>query len=420
MSRRSSFLDPDHTFFYSEDEQEELLLRVDSSDHAAPLCLASGDRAAFTDERRPGVPLELLQAVESSCDPALGINEFTDANFRALARALSHNTCTTSLNLCFNPLNCFCVPALCSALTHLTALTYLNLEGSDLLNPSCAPDVCSAIVHLTALTYLNLRHEFASCGYSTTYSEVSHICSAVRHLTRLTALELDCSSADDIARICGAAVAAGMVRLKELKLYRLHPNLCEVYDPYNIVRAAVQCKAWRQLHLPQTPYHVVQNCFGNYDFAPLVSYHLSLLRHTMSLVLNAAAACSILGPRGSVHYLQPPVQLRFAPSLHWLEVASQWPCCNCNKELLQLLSVCAPLSFVALRLACADGRRVHHRRRIEDRIIAHIIKRCLCVCALQFWTSASDECNRKGPAQKFFPAGLKRSWCHDDDDDEEE
>jgi hypothetical protein len=429
-------------FFFPEDEHEELLLRVDSSDHAATLCLMSGDRAAFTDERRPDVPLELLQAVESS-DPALttlNVNEFTDAKCRALARALSHNTCISSLNLCFNPigpaaaclifpamtrltgltrldlsgtgLNPSCAPALCSALTHLTALTYLNLEGSDLLNPSCASDVCSAIVHLTALTYLNLQHEFAS----RMYSEVSHICSAVKHLTGLTALELDSSSEDDIARICGAAVAAGMVRLKELKLYRLHPDLYDVYDPNVIVKAVVQCRAWRQLPLRPTPYHVAQKCFGNYDFAPLVSYHLGLLRCTMSLVLNAAAACSILGPRSSVHYLQPPVQLRFAPSLHWLEVASQWPCCNCNKERLQLLSVCAQLSFVAPRLACADGRRVYHRRKIEDRIIAHIIKRCLCVCALLFWTSASDNCDRKGPAQKHFPAGLKRSWWHDDDD----
>ena len=443
MSRMSSFLDPDdaeNMFFSSEDEHEELLQRADSSDNAAPWYLVSGDTAALADERRPGAPLELLQAVESS-DPALtklGINQFTEANFRALARALSHNTCITSLNLSSNPigpsvsclifpamtrlagltylnlcytgLNPSCAPALCSALTHLTALTYLNLGASDLLNSSCASDVCSAIAHLTALTYLNLQHEFHNRDmYSDDddddlHSEVSHVCGTFKHLTGLTALALDSGgSAGDIACICAAAAAAGMVRLKKLVLYRLPPELYDVYDPNVVVRAAVRCKVWTQLRLPQPPNYVVQKCFGNYNFAPVVSYLVGLLRHTMSLVLNAAAACTILAPRSSVHYLLPPVELRFAPSLHWLKVASQRPCCICSKERLQLLSVCLPLSFVALRLACAAGRRVHHRRIIEDRIIAHIMKRCLSICALRFWTRASDECMRKGPAS------LKRS-----------
>ncbi len=280
-------------------------------------------------------------------------------------------------------------------------MTYLNLGASDLLNPSCASDVCSALAHLTALTYLSFERDFQNRDM---YSEVSHVCGTLKHLTGLTALALDsCGSAGDIACICTAAAAADMMRLKKLVLYRLHPELYDVYDPNVVVKAAVRCEVWTQLRLPQPPNYVVRKCFGNYNFAPIVSYLVRLLRHTMSLVLNAAAACTILAPRSSVHYLRPPVKLRFAPSLHWLKVASQRPCCICSKERLQFLSVCLPLSFVALRLACAAGRRVHHRRISEDRIIAHIMKRCLSICALRFWTRASDECMRKGPAS------LKRS-----------
>jgi hypothetical protein len=405
-----------------EDENEEWPLLVDPSDAAARQYLASGDSAAFADARHPDVPLLLLQRIECS-DSALtnlkisNIVESTEASSRALARALSLNTLITSLDLSCNVIGPVAACLIFTSMTHLTSLTRLDLGGCSLTNPSIAADVCGALMHLTSLTRLDLggsslmnRSSAADvCGalmhltsltrldltqqprswYN--FFEVSHICCILKHHTLLTALTFNSDCPSDIAFICASAAAAGLVRLKQLfYVYNMHPELYEVGDLNFYRNAIVRCGAWSQFNLPQPSNDIVQRCIRNHCFAPLLSYLLRPLRLTMSLVLNAAAACTVFGPRSSVHYLQPPAQLRCTSSLHWLEVAAQQPACSDNKQRLQLLNVGSPLSFVALRLA---GTRAHHRRRIDDRVIAHIIKRRLSASALRFWTSASHECN---------------------------
>jgi hypothetical protein len=145
-----------------------------------------------------------------------------------LARALSLNTCITSLDLLGTSVGgdgaCFLFPAL----THLTGMTCLRLRETD-LESSGASHLCSALTHLTALTELSL---------------------SVNKL-----------SADDGARICGAAAAAGMTRLKTLDLDGNGFTASDV----------VGCGTWRQLNLPQPPDHIV--AFG--DFAFLVQYVMS-------------------------------------------------------------------------------------------------------------------------------------------------
>jgi hypothetical protein len=396
-------------FYHSqEDENEEWPLPVDSSDAAARQYLTSGDSGAFADARLPDIPLQLLQRIECS-DSALtnlkisNILESTEASSRALARALSLNSRITSLDLSWNEIGPVAAGLIFPSMTHLTSLTCLNLGGASLTNPSSAAGACSALMHLTSLTCLNLTQlpQLFRDRHIDNFFELSHICSILKHLTRLTTLAFNSGWGGDIAFICAAAAAAGLVRLKQLfYVYNMNPELYEVADHNFYRNAIVWCEAWSQLNLPQPSNDIVQRCICNDSFAPLVSYLLRPLRLTMSLVLNAAAACTVFGPRSSVHYLQPPVQLRCTPSLHWLEVAAQQPSCRDNKQRLQLLNVCSPLSFVALRLA---DRRAHNRRSINDRVIAHIMRRCLSACALRFWTSASHECNHTERN------GLKRS-----------
>ena len=158
-----------------------------------------------------------------------------------LARALSLNTCITSLDLNDTSVGAAGACVLFPALTQLTAMTYLNLSGTG-LGSSGASHLCSALTHLTAMTKLNLSYN------------------------RLTA--------DDGARICGAAAAAGMTRLEGLYLGVL------LGDNGFTGSDVVGCGAWRQLNLPQPPDEIVRKCTDGYgrfacNFAPLVSYLLS-------------------------------------------------------------------------------------------------------------------------------------------------
>ena len=158
------------------------------SDHpgsAAPLSL---DGPAL--HHGPALPPALLQRIESS-DPALTKLEiqhkrnFNEAGCRILARALSLNTCITSLDLEYTTITPAGAALLCPALAHLTAMTYLNLRQTDMQS-----------------------------------SGTSHLCSALAHLTAMTELDLSDNqlTEDDGARICGAAAAAGMTRRKVLDL----------------------------------------------------------------------------------------------------------------------------------------------------------------------------------------------------------
>jgi hypothetical protein len=154
-----------------------------------------------------------LLLIENS-DPALKSlkiqlkTTFDVAGCRILARALLLNTRITSLDLHGTMIGPAGACVLFPALTHLTAMTLLNL-GYTGLESSGASDLCHVLAHLSALTELYL------------------------HSNKLTA--------DDGARICGAAAAAGMTRLKKLHLL----------DNGFSVSSVVGCEAWKQLDLPQ-------------------------------------------------------------------------------------------------------------------------------------------------------------------------
>jgi hypothetical protein len=171
-------------------------------------------------------------------------SNFNEAGCRVLARALSLNTCITSLDL---------------------SSTSVGAAGACLLFP--------ALTHLTAMTYLNLR----STGLGS--SGASHLCSALTHLTAMTKLYLNSNNltADDVARICGAAAAAGMTRLETLDVVDLEALWLD-FNGFSC-SDVVGCGAWRQLNLPQPPDEIVRNCtdsvFTGSNFAPLVSYLLS-------------------------------------------------------------------------------------------------------------------------------------------------
>jgi hypothetical protein len=180
------------------------------------------------------LPTELLWRIENS-DPALTqleINHkqsFKEAGCAILARVLSLNTCITSLDLCRTRVGPAGAASLFPAVTHLTAMTCLNLEGTD-LQSSGASHLLSALTHLTAITELNLSDN------------------------KLTA--------DDGARICGAAAAAGMTRLKGLNLDSNGFSSFEV----------VGCGMWRQLNLPPPP---------SLDIISQGSNYIALIEHIL-------------------------------------------------------------------------------------------------------------------------------------------
>jgi hypothetical protein len=107
------------------------------------------------------------------------------------------------------------------------------------------------------------------------------------------------------------------------------------------------------------------------------------LPHAMSLVLSAAAACPIFGPRTArAHYLQPPVPLGILPSQRSLELASLQLWCH-DKERQRLFCCGCLLSTLALRLAhVAVHEGGHH---MERRVVIRIMKRCLSIVAWRFW-----------------------------------
>ncbi len=202
--------------------------------------LMSSNRVAFVEKYHPDLPLELLQRIEAS-DPALTQLEirrrggFKEAGCRVLVRALSLNTCITSLDF-FH--------------------TEVGSAGACMLFP--------ALTHLTAMTSL----DFNSAGLGS--SGASHLCNAFTSLTVLTELHLVSNNltADDGARICAAAAAASISNLKMLNLAGNNFSIPDV----------VGSATWNQLNLPQPPSEIISQCKDSYetlDFAPIVSYLLS-------------------------------------------------------------------------------------------------------------------------------------------------
>ena len=108
------------------------------------------------------------------------------------------------------------------------------------------------------------------------------------------------------------------------------------------------------------------------------------LRHTMSLVLRAAAACSVLGRRMHARYLQQPLLLGITPSRRSLECTFQQLWCSDEEQRLRLLVLSCPLSTLAFRLARAVVRH-EGLRRFEHRAIARIIRRCFSIVASQLF-----------------------------------
>ncbi len=123
-------------------------------DSPGPYSAASAGASASAAHAHPDLPQELLQRIENN-DPALtelkmvGKSDFKEAGCRILARALSLNTCITSLNLLATTITPAGAALLSPALTHLTTTTCLNLWGTD-LQSSGASLLCRTLAHLTA------------------------------------------------------------------------------------------------------------------------------------------------------------------------------------------------------------------------------------------------------------------------------
>jgi hypothetical protein len=161
-----------------------------------------------------------------------------ELDYGILSRALSLNTCITSLNLSNTAIDPAVSSLLFSSLTHLSAMTYLNL-GNTSLESSGAWHLCSAFAHLTALTALQLSSN------------------------QLTA--------DDAARICAAAAAAGITSLTTLDMHS-NPSRDRPFSSWDVVR----CKAWNEFNLP----HVSDDCFLKIaDSTALYQYIMSRDRH---------------------------------------------------------------------------------------------------------------------------------------------
>ena len=183
-------------------------------------------------DNHPVLLPELLQRIKRGATTV----ELTDRHYfneggcRILARALSQNTCIASLDLCGTTIGSG-ASLLFPALAHLTSMTYLNLNKTD-LQSSGASHLCSAFSRLTAMTELRLRENQLA--------------------------------ADDGARICGAAAAAGMTCLKVLDLARNDLTGSSV----------IGCGMWRRLNLPQPPHDVFDE-FEIADFSALTQFLIS-------------------------------------------------------------------------------------------------------------------------------------------------
>ncbi len=138
-------------------------------------------------------------------------------------------------------------------LKYRTALTSLDLSKKDLgysefdpygsrcqRNPEISARLCRGLKYLTALTYLNLRESNV---------DLSRVCKTLKYLKASTHLNVcrETRTADDAARVCHAAAAAGSTRLKRLLLGEslIVYGMCNSgeYDVSDIV----ECETWKQL-----------------------------------------------------------------------------------------------------------------------------------------------------------------------------
>jgi Ran GTPase-activating protein (RanGAP) involved in mRNA processing and transport len=231
------------------------------------LYLMSSDMAAFAEMNRNDLPPELLQRIRAS-DTALTKLQMVlkssvkEAGCKLLVRALSLNTCITSLDLFQEVFGSTEVCVIFPALTHLTAMTHLNLSNTS-LGSSGALHLCAALTHLTAMTHLNLSN--TSLGSS----GALHLCAALTHLTAMTHLYLVSNhlTAVDGALICVAAAKAGMTSLKTLDLGK-NPSEDHPFSSWDVSR----CKSWKEINPP----HVCNDYFFKIaDSSALFQYIMS-------------------------------------------------------------------------------------------------------------------------------------------------
>jgi Ran GTPase-activating protein (RanGAP) involved in mRNA processing and transport len=231
----------------------DFMARMDFADFAGLThYLMFSDTVNFSKVFLMGMNPWLLHFIESN-DSAVtelnlrGIRCLPEDGCLAIAKALSLNTRLTSLNLAKTLVHSPVSRLMFNALTHLTSLTCLNLHDTG-LQSSGASLLCSALVHLTSLIRLDVSYN------------------------KLTA--------DDGARICCAAAAAGMTNLMHLDL----DGNC--FEP----RSIVLCDSWQKFNLPQLPLDTVAEITTFTDLwsfiicnhiSPFVDWHPANLPHRL-------------------------------------------------------------------------------------------------------------------------------------------
>ena len=208
-----------------------------SSTHTLYACISAQNSEVFVNFGW-NIPDKLFLFPPNWVGPSAAVLYLRELDYEMLSRALSLNTCITSLNLSNTAIDPAVSSLLFTSLTHLTAMTYLNLGNTSLES-----------------------------------SGASHICSALAHLTALTALQLFSNqlTADDAARICAAAAAAGITSLTTLDMHS-NPSRDRPFCSWDVVR----CKAWNEISLP----HVSDDYFFKIsDSSVLFQYIMSSDRH---------------------------------------------------------------------------------------------------------------------------------------------
>ncbi len=169
-------------------------------------------------------------------------------------------------------------------------------------------------------------------------------------------LELNCSLQE--LNLAGNRISVvGVIRVISCVLHNV--ELTDLYSDHAFSTCTGHV-AWLNEGLAVPPQDVVRR---GWKYILTFLRREKVVRGTMCLVLNAAAACPVFCHRSvRAHYLQPTAWLWPTLSQRSLEFASWQQCdvsCDINSRLL-LLCCCCPLSFLAFRLARAVSIPVCH------------------------------------------------------------